>query len=239
MLANQPITAAQSGTLSRDAQLPATFRNELLAFVADQLPRWRDRPDREPVTAETQLTSQLCAHLNSAARHSEGWDLLQFRREEPDERQKRRSIDLVAAPCGVTLWVEGRGYTDFDSLIPVECKRLPIPRGTARDEREYVFSQFASTGGIQRFKIGQHGEAHSFGAMIAYIQESTPRDWHARITGWIAELSDLAEPGWTAGDHLQIERDDAEHRLAVLRSRHERRSGLPVIELVHLWLSMN
>ena len=48
MLANVPITVTQSGKLSRDVHLPATFRHELLGFIADELPRWRDRADREP-----------------------------------------------------------------------------------------------------------------------------------------------------------------------------------------------
>lgn len=239
MLANFPITVTPSGTLSRNVHLRATFPHELLGFIADELPRWRDRPDRQQATAETVLTSQLCAHLNSAARHSDGWDILQFRVEETDEQEKGRKIDLVSAPCGATVWIEGRRHADFDTLMPIECKRLPTPKGKKRDEREYVFNQHASTGGIQRFKQGHHGEAHSLAGMIAYMQENTAKHWHECVTRWIDELSDRAEPGWTAEDHLQMESDDEGLGLAVLRSCHERAGTRPAIELRHLWLQMN
>src|SRR5437588_12277550 len=117
MLANFSDTSTPAGNLSREVHRKAAFRYELLDFIADELPRWRDRPDRKNETSETILTSQLCAHLNSTARHAAGWDILQFRIEEPDEREKGRKIDLASAPCGATIWIEGRSYTDFDTLL--------------------------------------------------------------------------------------------------------------------------
>jgi len=41
-----------------------------------------------------------------------------------------------------------------------------------RDEREYVFSKFSSTGGIQRFEAGHHGSNHVLGAMTGYISRT-------------------------------------------------------------------
>jgi hypothetical protein len=146
MLANTD-TSARSGTFSSDLQKPATFRHELLEFIVGELPRWRDRADRPGATAETALTSQLCAHLNGVSRHSAGWDILQFRVEEADEKHKGSKIDLVASPSGATILVEGRRHTEFDSLLPIECKRLPTPIDRDRDEREYVISRHSSTGG--------------------------------------------------------------------------------------------
>src|SRR5580692_9734548 len=114
MLANIHHSLAPAGSLGKDVHLPATSLYELIDFIAGELPRWRDRADRKRETAETLLSSQLCAHLNSAARHSRGWDILQFRTEEPDEREKSRSIDLVPAPSAAIVWVDGRRYVDFD-----------------------------------------------------------------------------------------------------------------------------
>jgi hypothetical protein len=131
MLASNAHTSAQTGTLSEDVHLPATSLHELLDFITNQLPVWRDRGDRNKDTSETTLTSQLCAHLNGAARHSVGWDFLQFRTEVPDELVRGRKIDLVSAPCGTTVWIEGRRHVDFDTIIPIECKRLPTPTGKA------------------------------------------------------------------------------------------------------------
>lgn len=238
MLANNPDTYAQFGTLGGEVQKPATFRHELLSFISNEIPHWRDRPDRPKETSETTLTSQLCAHLNSAARHSTGWDILQFRVEEADEQHKGRKIDLVASPSGTTISIEGRRHTDFDSLMPIECKRLPIPKGNDRDEREYVISRSSSTGGIQRFKAGHHGARHIFGAMIGYVQEETTSVWQERIAKWINELI-TNQPGWTAKDLLRLEQTDATLRLSVLRSSHERQNGLADIELHHLWVEMN
>jgi hypothetical protein len=238
MLANDPASSAQLGTLSSDVQKPATFRHELINFIAEELPRWRDRPDRPQETSETTLTSQLCAHLNSAARSALGWDILQFRNEVPDEVHKGRKIDLAPSPCGAAICVEGRRHTEFDSLMPIECKRLPTPEGDDRDEREYVFSRSSSTGGIQRFKAGHHGAAHAFGAMIGYIQEETTSVWDKRVAGWIGDLANT-QAGWTTSDVLHIDREDASSRLAVFHSWHERQKGLSEIELRHLWIEMN
>src|SRR6266478_4429108 len=116
MVANHPNSSTQVGTLSSNVQKPATFRHELVDFIANELPVWRGRSDRKNVTSETILTSQLCAHLNSVARHSDGWDILQFRVEETDEQHKGRKIDLVASPSGAIISIEGRRHVDFDSL---------------------------------------------------------------------------------------------------------------------------
>ncbi|MEP7340161.1 MAG: hypothetical protein ABI977_20680 [Acidobacteriota bacterium] len=238
MLANLQDTTPQSGFLSSDVHLPATSRYELIEFITNELPRWRDRSDRKTETAETSLTSQLCAHLNSMARHSE-WDFLQFRVEETDEQHKSRKIDLVAAPCGVAVLIEGRQHTDFEPILPIECKRLPTPKGKDRDEREYVINRHASTGGIQRFKAGHHGEKYTLAVMIAYVQKESPEYWSKCIAEWIKGLVDSGQSGWTAQDFLHHEKDNKARGIAVFRSSHARDNGLREIELRHLWLKMN
>lgn len=238
MLADGPNAPANFGTLGKDVQVPGTFRHELLDFIAAELPRWRDRPDRPKETAETILTSQLCSHLNGVARHAKSWDILLFKVEEADERHKGRKIDLVANPCGVAICIEGRRHTEFESLMPIECKRLPTPDGKDRDEREYVISRYSSTGGIQRFKAGHHGAAHLLGAMIAYVQEESTAVWDKRVAGWINDLA-AKQHGWSKKDLLSVEREDATSRLAIFRSLHERQNGLSEIELRHLWVRMN
>ena len=238
MLANSPDASAQSGHLNKDVHLPATSRHELLGFIAAELPHWRDDPERPKNQSETALTEYLCDYLTSAARMSSGWDILQFRTEIGDEQRKGRKIDLAPKPCGVNIWIEGRRHTQYESLLPIECKRLPTPKGNDRDEREYVFNQYASTGGIQRFKAGNHGGKHRLGAMIAYVQEGTTAFWHKNVTRWIRGLIGSGEAGWSANDLLHLEHDDEALRLAVFRSSHTRKK-LPEIELRHLWVEMN
>jgi hypothetical protein len=55
MLADSPIVT-QAGRLAPEVHWPGTARNELLGFIADELPRWRDYPERKSETSETALT---------------------------------------------------------------------------------------------------------------------------------------------------------------------------------------
>ncbi|MDN8037871.1 hypothetical protein [Burkholderia vietnamiensis] len=239
MLADFSDRQVQVGSFGRDVHLPSASLDELIEFIADELPRWRDHPDRSKQTSETVLTSQLCSHLNTAARHSTGWDILQFRVEEPDELRKGRKVDLIASPCGPTIWIDGRRCTQFDTLLPIECKRLPTPKSKDRDEREYVINGLATTGGIQRFKEGLHGGTHSRAAMIGYVQAETPQFWQGRLNGWIADLDVAKCPGWSLHDLIGSEFSFGASGLVMYHSEHVRTGGLPKISIRHLWIAMN
>ena len=238
MLADFSIIA-QAGRLEPDVQLPGTARYALLEFIADELPRWRDHSERKPETSETALTGQLCDHLNSAARTSAGWSRVQFRTEVRDEARRGRTIDLTPKPCGAVLVIEGRRHTQFDTLMPIECKRLPTPKGTKRDQREYVVTATGSTGGIQRFKFGHHGAAHRVAAMIAYVQEQTFSFWSIQVNAWIKELSIKPGSAWSMSDCLDPLTENAGAGLCTLQSCHERERGLDEIAIRHLWIRMN
>lgn len=236
MLADFQISG-HTGKFGPEIQLPGAARYALLDFIADELPRWRDHPGRKPKTAETALTDQLCDHLNSAARTSVSW--VQFRTEVPDEVKRGRAIDLAPKPCGAVLVIDGRRHTQFDMLLPIECKRLPTPKGPKRDEREYVVTRIGSRGGIQRFKFGHHGAAHRVAAMIAYVQEETFSHWLTQVNGWIRGLSSEADSDWSASDALRQVKEDSAVGLCTLRSRHQRPGELEATDLRHLWVRMN
>jgi len=210
----------------------------ILDFVASQLPAWRDRADRPARTSETMLTSQLCAHLNSSARKTRGFDNLQFRVEEADETEISRKIDLVAAPAGDALIVEGRSYVDFDPIVPIECKRLPIPSGAGRDPREYVATRTGIGGGIQRYKAAKHGAAHTQAGLIGYVQADTLEHWFNQVQSWIRELCAAATPGWSLEDLLVKHAADTVARTANHRSVHSR-TDLPHIHIHHMWIKMD
>jgi hypothetical protein len=238
MLAENSISV-QSGGIDRDIHLPATAKLELVGFIADELPRWRDHRDRPNATAETDLTEFLCDHLNSAAYFSTVWSHVQFRTETGDEMSGGRTIDLAAKPRGAALIIEGRRHSQFDALFPIECKRLPTPKDKKRDEREYVITVPGSTGGIQRFKFGHHGAAHTFAAMIAYVQEHTCSYWLDRVNGWILDLSTEPASVWSETDLLKMLNAVATTGICKLASRHRRANGLADCELRHLWITMN
>lgn len=225
--------------LDRTVQLPDTFRHEVIDFIAEQLPRWKERLSvTERQESETFLTDRLRSHLNSTTRHADGMDVLQFGTEVPDEMQKGRAIDLAAKPCDAILVIEGRAYTDFETILPVECKRLPIPQDKKRDEREYVYSAHSSTGGIQRFKARHHGGTHNLGAMIAYVQEGETNVWQERMSAWIQNLAKEVPSSWSLDDLLHQSASSISD-VTRLQSCHGRGHSLGAITLEHLWLAMN
>jgi hypothetical protein len=237
MLAENP-HQVQSGRLANDVHKPATHNLELMAFIASELPRWRDHPDRPDKENETALTEYLCGYLNGAANESTGWSHIQFQTETGDEAQGGRKIDLVPKPCGCTLNIGNRRHSQFQALFPIECKRLPTPDDNDRDEREYVFTKEGTTGGVQRFKFGHHGSAHNFAAMIGYVQERDFAHWLTKINGWIRNLASETKSAWNNSDLLQQLNEDSTADVCALRSCHSRAS-LPECELRHLWIKMN
>ena len=228
-----------SGRLDKVIQLPSTARHELLDFIAEELPRWREHPERPHRESETGLTEHLADHLNSATYQSEAWSHVQFRCETADELKPGRKIDLTVKPKAAVIFIDGRRHNQFEALFPIECKRLPTPKEKDRDEREYVITEPGTTGGIQRFKFGHHGATHSFAAMIAFVQENTFSHWRDRVNGWISQLAIHPGPPWQTTDALHTLRTDAVVRLQMLQSSHQRTGGLDDIELRHLWIEMN
>ena len=237
MLADHINRQNRIGALNNEVQLPASALHALIDFIGHELPRWRDDPERPIKAAETDLTDQLCARLNSVARITSGWDHYQFRTEVPDEVKPGRKIDLVAAACGAIIWIEGRRCTQYVTLLPIECKRLPTPKDNARDEREYVVNRKATTGGMQRFKEGNHGANHSLAAMIAYVQKESADTWFVHVNSWITELSE-SDDRWSKNDMLRRDSLIAEFGLTSYRSTHVRGSKLSELELRHLWIDM-
>jgi hypothetical protein len=231
--------AIQGGRLDPDIQLPSTAKLELMDFIARELPRWRDHTERPAATAETILTGQLCDHLNSVTYYSADWSHVQFRTEVDDEVSGGRAIDLAPKPRGAALIIEGRRCSQFDTLFPIECKRLPTPKSKDRDEREYVITKHGTTGGIQRFKFGYHGAAHKFAAMIGYVQELSFSHWLEQVNGWIQILAGEQDSQWNNSDTLQSLYDDLGAGMCTIKSYHNRAGGLGPCELRHLWIMMN
>ena len=238
MLADEGKHLSHVGGLASDLYFPGEWLSSLVGFIAATLPGWRDDPHRPSQTSERILTAQLCAYLNGLTRHTQGWDFLQFRQEEPDDTNAGRSLDLVVAPRGTVVWLEGREYSEYRTLLPIECKRLPTPSGTKRDEREYLYSKFTTTGGVQRFKAGHHAAAHARAAMIGYVQSENVTFWKLMLDRWVEDLVSEARVGWSLGDKLKIDEHDVARRVASMRSIHVRMNGLGPITLDHIWIEM-
>lgn len=233
MLADSSARSPGLGSLAPGVLAQGTFLARVVDFIAEHLPRWRDNPERPDVHTERELTAQLSAYLNSAARCS-ALDVVQFRTEVPDSVHKSRSLDIAVQPCGPPIVVEGRRYTLFDVLLPIECKRLPTPAGHGRDEREYVAAGDGAAGGIQRFKLGAHGSTHPLGLMIGYIQDGQPAQWLRAINHWLLEIGET-DAFWR-GEQLVAEAPAGP--VARLRSTHRRSARGPSVELLHLWIGL-
>ncbi len=228
----------QSGQIAKEIHLPATAKLELVAFIASELPHWRDHPDRPNKENETSLTEHLCDYLNGVAYESTGWSHVQFRTETGDEAQGGRKFDLAVKARGCALIIENRRHSQFDALFPIECKRLPTPKGKDRDEREYLFTKEGTTGGVQRFKFGHHGSRHNFAAMVGYVQDKDFAHWLDAINRWIHDLANEINSPWNNSDLLHKLSDESTKDVCVLRSRHSRAS-CSECELRHLWINMN
>ena len=238
MLADGGGAGLTASGLRADLHLPNSARLALLDFIRRHLASWRDHPERPRETAEEPLTGQLCDHLNDVSRLAVGWDHFKFSTERRDEHKRSRKYDLAVQPSGRNIWVGADRHSTFEIILPIECKILPTPKSTKRDQREYLFDSYKSCGGVQRFKAGDHGSSHRLCGMIGYVQNEDSPTWRDRINNWVEDLTKADEAGWSRADALTLADYDKRNRLAVLHSRHERSNPLSAIEITHLWIEI-
>jgi len=241
MIADEPrptptVGAPDATLLDADA-----FHREIVAFIERELPAWRDRPNRPPVTDEPNLNQTLCVHLNSASRR-QCFDAVQFL-QEPLQSWARRG-DIGVMPLGLIV-VEGRTYDDFEQLLPIECKRLPTPPDNRRSDLEYVHGLAGRrTGAIERFKHGLHGPNNRRALIIAYIQEESFDNWLSVINERLALLArnGTDDGHWRPAELLSRVTAHQSAQVDTFTSRH-RRLVPPccssALDMEHLWLRMN
>jgi len=206
---------------------PGTLARRTIEFVRNQLPAWRDDPERESVEAEEALNGQLSKFLNFAARSE--FPMAQFHHEE--RQAERRRVDLSAVSDILV------GHTKYEPFLVMEGKRLPAP--SSDREREYVIGTKKTSGGIERFKLGLHGDKLPRAAMIGYVQSGSFNAWYNAINRWIGDLSAETNSDWSNGDRLAIQGIDAGGGTAVCQSAHPRvNAASSVIELDHVWIEM-
>lgn len=214
------------------------FHHAIVSFIERHLPVWRDRADRPPVTDEPRLNETLCDHLDCAARHS--FDSIRFGHEP--YQTPGRAADIAVKP-GKQIVVEGVRYSEFEQLLPIECKRLPTPPDKRRSDCEYVHGLTGHrTGAIERFKHGLHGPTNQRAIIIAYVQEEIAEHWQTTINSRLEKMaSDKADGGlWHPCEHLSSCTSSCE-RLGKRTSYHRRckpPADSTLIEITHLWLQM-
>jgi len=215
-----------------------TLASKTIDFVQEQLPLWRDDPNRPDEQSENKLNLHLCKFLDVKARNE--FPLIRFDHEE--YQFGLRSVDISASP--ITEVIIGASlYTIYDPVIIFECKRLPAP--SSEREKEYVTGgRKHKNGGIQRFKLGLHGADHDIAAMIGYLQKGSASDWHDKINKWIVELSSgtMADVCvWSISEMLKKFEEDSSTGIASCRSAHNRIGSAKSNKILirHLWITMH
>jgi len=212
-----------------------TFQLAIISFVQQQLPFWRDDPDRPTDQLEHKLNSQLYKFLDHQARIN--FSMVRFGHEEP--QHANRDVDISVLP-DKSMIIEAQAYTIYDPVLVIECKRLSAP-----SPKEYVTGMKCDkiSGGIQRFKLGLHGAKHNLAAMIGYIQDSS-HDWYSTINKWISELVENPigdDNTWENNEKLKIIEEDKTIGIAKYQSIHNRTGDVVnnEIEIHHLWITMD
>ncbi len=216
---------------------PGTLATKTIDFVQEQLPLWRDDPNRPDEQSENRSNLHLCKFLDVKARNE--FPLIRFDHEE--YQSGLRSVDISASP--ITEVIIGASlYTIYDPVIVFECKRLPAP--SPEREKEYVTGVINhKNGGIQRFKLGLHAADHDIAAMIGYLQKGSASDWHDKINKWIVQLSSgvIADVCvWNISEMLEKLEVDSSKGIASCRSTHDRSGSVKNNKILihHLWIKM-
>jgi hypothetical protein len=208
--------------------------DQTIDFIRDSLLPWKNDSNRLPIEAEEELNGQLHDFLSSRA--AEKFPMVFFRHEQRQTGLRR--IDLAAKPIKPVV-IHGIRFTPYQSVVVIEGKRLPAPE-KAR-EREYVTGENGKiSGGIQRFKLGEHGAEHDTAIIVGYVQKNSPQDWHPAINGWISELARSHPEKWSANEKLAPLQSDDFGALAKSVSNHPRVNGCktPRIRIHHFWIQM-
>jgi hypothetical protein len=239
MIANEQPPQSSIGTPEAALLNADAFHHAIVNFIEHQLPLWRNRTDRPPVNDESRLNETLCDHLDCAARHS--FDSIRFTHEP--YQAPGRAADIAVKP-GKQIIVGGMGYSVFEQLLPIECKRLPTPPDKRRSDCEYVHGLASHhTGAIERFKHGLHGPTNRHAMIIAYVQEGSFDHWQTTINQRLQQHADenVDDGLWKPAELLSTKttRNPIYCKLSSDHRRLQPPSSSPQVQFDHIWLLMN
>ena len=121
---------------------------------------------------------------------------------------------------------------NYEPIFIMEAKRLPAP--TITREKEYVIGKTPSgnpNGGIERFKLENHGKGLNECGMLGYIEKDDFNAWLSKINDWILELI----PNWSKKETLNFEFSNQEQAYLssiVIRSNSS-------LKLHHFWIDLS
>lgn len=108
-----------------------------------------------------------------------------------DGADTKRAVDIA--------FFKNETSAETRPIYAIEAKRLA---GFKDDrEKEYVIGS-KQNGGIERFKIGAHGNKLPECGMLGFIEVENPNHWHTLINQWISDLAD--EKNWYQSEQLSV-----------------------------------
>ncbi|MBD3276543.1 MAG: hypothetical protein GF372_14610 [Candidatus Marinimicrobia bacterium] len=191
---------------------------EVLKFIQTQIDEFRKKCIKEGINLEDKLTQELCILLERHSRNQ--GKIFQFQ-SQYIEHGLKTSVDI-----GVILV---KGYSS-KAFLTLEAKRLP-----PTNHRDYVQGR---TGGIERYKLNQHGKNLQRGVLIGYVQKNTFKYWFKEINKWIDEKiysGNQKKIKWTTGDKLNKKKINT--NVAIFESNNSRVISKNII-LTHIWILM-
>lgn len=189
---------------------------------------------------ENGLTQRLIDELET----QNGYRPYYFQKEhmvQDDDGHSARNDVAVLARVANAVVVHGVSYGAKAKFLVLEAKRLPAPE--KKRQREYVIGEASAgkarkTGGIERFKRGDHDRTLKEVGMIGYVQNHSFDHWHAQINGWVDELIANSQQGLSWDRQDRLERDTSSERLARLKSYSLRSTDNQRLLIRHRWISL-
>ena len=212
---------------------PSTQFNLVVDLVKQSLPLLAASAMKDSIHSEDGLNSLLSLFISKAARKEDLPFIVQHQSMEELTRGGSPAPDI-----GIHLDI----VDDVDPpprITVFEGKRLTTSLGLQR-RKEYVIGhdekgKHIPCGGIERFKLSIHGRELNHAAMIGYIQENTPGNWHGQINSWILELSQQQEaPKWSEVE--QLTPIATRGRISESASVVYRQAD--TLHLTHLWINL-
>lgn len=213
-----------------------TLIDRTINFVSDALIPWSQDTERQKGQAEHQLNEDTLNtqffHFIQGYAKQVGFDMVTFGREMPQKGQ--RKTDFSISPYLPTT-IHGTRYNCYEPFLVIEGKRLTSKLPKKR-KREYVTGENGQTsGGIQRFKLGEHGANHEVAVMVGYVQNDEPLNWLNIINGWIKEFIEQYPKEWQINEQLTLE-NNCNSQLIRATSNHPRSCKSSNIKLHHFWI---
>lgn len=220
-----------SGAYTSESISSNTSLTSILEQIEKNLPAFSDfiSPTATDVKLNEELVTQEIVLYFQREQHIIKVSFLQ----ENKELNKRSRVDIGVYP-------HERKALDLPYFV-LEAKRLPAPSAPRKKEYVSLVEETKRKGGIERFKLGLHGEYLTHCGMIGYVEKETFEHWLKEVNTWIEEIvSAKSDPDveWKIEEKLKLAIDKGKY--AMLDSRCFRRhKGIDdEIKLSHFWVKI-